>query len=195
MPKGLRMSEELYREQCAKRSRWQRASEVNTDNGTKADTSATDARWQGPDGSTPGRGAASSPTLQRPPAGTTDAPPLASAAGGHLIAHVVEPLKYRNKPTNGYASKKEAKRAVILRQLRDAGVISDLREQVPYLLIPKAIGPDGRCVERAAKYVADFVYRHGGAEVVEDCKGMRTDAYILKRKLMLMVHGIRITET
>lgn len=156
MAKGLRMTEQQYAEDAAKRSRW---------------------------------------SNQRPPAGTTDAPPLASAAGGHLIAHVVEPLKYRNKPTNGYASKKEAKRAAQLALEAAAGAITDLREQVPYLLVPKAVGADGRVVERAASYVADFVYLRDGQEVVEDCKGMRTAHYILKRKLMLMVHGIRITET
>ena len=33
-----------------------------------------------------------------------------------------------------------------------------------------------------------------GKTVVEDTKGMRTDVYRIKRKLMLHVHGIRITE-
>lgn len=104
--------------------------------------------------------------------------------------------KYGNKRTNGYASKREAKRAAQLKQMQAAGAISGLREQVAYLLVPKAIGSDGKVVERAAHYVADFVYRNGlGHEIVEDCKGMRTDVYRLKRKLMLMVHGIRILET
>jgi hypothetical protein len=30
--------------------------------------------------------------------------------------------------------------------------------------------------------------------VVEDAKGVRTDEYILKRKLMLLVHGVKIRE-
>ena len=173
---GLRMSEDLYAEQCAKRARWQ-------------------------------RGSASSPSNQRPVAAPTSAagngagrpslPP--SAATGHPIAHVFEPAtasKYRNVKTNGYASKREAKRAAALKAMEAAGLISDLREQVTYLIVPKAIGADGKVVERAAHYVADFVYRNGlGHEIVEDCKGMRTDVYRLKRKLMLMVHGIRILET
>ena len=53
---------------------------------------------------------------------------------------------------------------------------------------------DGRCVERAAHYIADFVYMEDGKKVVEDTKGFRTKDYILKRKLMLMVHNIRIKE-
>lgn len=115
------------------------------------------------------------------------------------VAHVVEPpapSKYRNQKTDGYASKKEARRAAELKHLAQTGAVSDLREQVAYLIVPKAIGPDGRVIERAAHYVADFVYRDAtGREVVEDTKGMRTDVYKLKRKLMLMVHGIRIVET
>jgi hypothetical protein len=33
-----------------------------------------------------------------------------------------------------------------------------------------------------------------GKFVVEDAKGIRTDIYKIKRKLMLQVHGIQITE-
>jgi hypothetical protein len=116
----------------------------------------------------------------------------------HAVAHVIEPpapSKYHNKRTNGYASKKEAKRAAELQRLAAAGKITDLREQVRFIIVPKAIGEDGRIIERASFYQADFVYRSGGEEIVEDCKGMRTPYYVLKRKLMLMVHGIRILET
>jgi len=52
-----------------------------------------------------------------------------------------------------------------------------------------------RCVERACDYVADFVYMNkDGQKVVEDTKGYKTKDYIIKRKLMLMFHGIRIRE-
>lgn len=97
--------------------------------------------------------------------------------------------KYKNKPKDGYASKKEANRAAMLKLMQLAGDISDLREQVEYELIPKQDG------ERAVKYRADFVYkdRHG-ILVAEDVKGFRTDSYIIKRKLMLFVHGVKITE-
>lgn len=98
--------------------------------------------------------------------------------------------KYGNRRTNGYASEKEMHRAADLWLLQRVGVIQDLREQVSYLLIPK------QGEERACSYVADFVYREtGGAEIVEDCKGFRTSEYIIKRKLMLFVHGIAILET
>ena len=50
-------------------------------------------------------------------------------------------------------------------------------------------------IERPVRYVADFVYLENGIEVVEDCKGVRTKEYVIKRKLMLFLKGIRIRET
>ena len=88
-----------------------------------------------------------------------------------------------------FDSQKERDRWCILKLLERAGRISDLRRQVTYELIPKQTG------ERACSYVADFVYRENGELVVEDCKGFRTEAYKIKKKLMLWVHGIRIKET
>ena len=77
-----------------------------------------------------------------------------------------------------------------LRILERAGKISDLKRQVKYELIPKQKG------ERACTYLADFVYKDSdGNTVVEDTKGVKTDAYRIKKKLMLLVHGIRIKET
>ena len=52
----------------------------------------------------------------------------------------------------------------------------------------------GKVLERATYYVADFVYEENGKKVVEDTKGVKTKDYILKRKLMLWVHGIRVRE-
>ena len=44
-------------------------------------------------------------------------------------------------------------------------------------------------------YYADFVYKDKeGVLHVEDTKGFKTKDYIIKRKLMLHVHGIRIHE-
>jgi hypothetical protein len=81
-----------------------------------------------------------------------------------------------------------------LKLLQDGKQIERLREQVPYELIPsQKVGT--KVAERPCSYVADFVYLENGLEVVEDCKGMRTADYIIKRKLMLWVHGIRIKET
>ena len=64
--------------------------------------------------------------------------------------------------------------------------ISDIR---PYEKNP-------RKNDEAVKYVADFTYTDAntGYFVVEDVKGFRTKDYIIKRKLMLWVHHIRIKE-
>ena len=106
--------------------------------------------------------------------------------------------KYHNrKVTQGgetFDSVKEYRRFCELRLLERAGAVTDLRRQVKFELIP-AQRVDDKVVERACSYVADFTYMENGQQVVEDAKGMRTQEYRLKRKLMLWVHGIRIRET
>lgn len=102
--------------------------------------------------------------------------------------------KYRNVKTNGYASRKESKHALQLKLLQRAGLISNLQEQVKYELIPSQKDNGGKVLERACSYIADFVYVENGETVVVDTKGMRTAEYIIKRKLMLYVHGIKIKE-
>lgn len=106
--------------------------------------------------------------------------------------------KYHSTPTevNGirFDSKREANRWAELRILERAGKIQKLKRQVKYLLIPSQYR-DGKCVEREATYIADFVYIKDGHLVVEDCKGFRTPEYKLKRKLMLQIYDIRLVET
>ena len=89
-------------------------------------------------------------------------------------------------------SKKEAARWQELNLMLRARLIEDLQRQVRFELIPKQDG------ERACTYIADFVYidRKTGEKIVEDVKSpaTRTEAYRIKRKLMLLVHGIRIRE-
>lgn len=124
--------------------------------------------------------------------------------------------KYYNKKVtvNGikFDSRKEARRYTELCLAVRAGKISDLKTQVEYELIPAQyeeistgeiyrrgekkgeLKKKRTCVEKAVKYVADFVYTANGKTVVEDTKGMRTKDYIIKRKLMLYVHHIRIRE-
>lgn len=85
-----------------------------------------------------------------------------------------------------FDSVKEYHRWGCLRLLERAGRISDLKRQVRFELIPKQVG------ESSCSYIADFVYNEDGKQVVEDCKGYKTDVYKIKKKLMLWVHGIRI---
>ena len=115
--------------------------------------------------------------------------------------------------TDGYDSKKEAKRAAELRWLQRAGKIRDLREQVEYVLIEpkyeeiprigkrgKPIKPKRVCVERGLSYWADFVYVDckTGETVVEDAKGYKGGAtyqiFVNKRKMMLEKYGIKVRE-
>ena len=107
--------------------------------------------------------------------------------------------KYGSKKVNGYASTKEAKRAEILKLKQQNGVISELREQVSFELLPKqeVLGFNGKliCGRRAMKYIADFVYIENGEQVVEDTKGFRTPEYKRKANLMRRIHGIIIKET
>lgn len=105
--------------------------------------------------------------------------------------------KYRSqKITVGgitFDSKKESKRFSELYLLERAGQITNLQRQVPFELIPSQ-RIDGKVVEYPCKYIADFVYEKDGQKVVEDTKGFKTKDYIIKRKLMLSVYGIRIHE-
>ena len=117
--------------------------------------------------------------------------------------------KYHNKKVVAggtvFDSKREAHRWGVLQFLQDRGEISDLQRQVKFVLIPTQREPDtigpkggkrpGKTLEREVAYIADFTYRDkDGKLVVEDSKGFRSPEYILKRKLMLWVFGIRISE-
>lgn len=104
-------------------------------------------------------------------------------------------MKYNNKKTvlDGitFDSKKEATRYAQLKILEVGKVITDLRLQVPFELIPAQKG--GLRKELPMSYVADFVYTENGKKVIEDAKGVRTKDYVIKRKLMKMI-GLEITE-
>lgn len=108
-----------------------------------------------------------------------------------------------------FDSIREGKRYKELKLLERAGIITGLQRQVKYVLIPaqresssetytkgknKGCPKPGKLIERESSYIADFVYVQDGTIIVEDAKGVRTEAYILKRKLMLKEHGIRIHE-
>lgn len=94
-------------------------------------------------------------------------------------------MKYHNKKViiDGliFDSKKEANRYKELSLLEKAGAIQNLQMQKVLL-------------EKKCSYIADFVYTENGQMVVEDAKGMRIKDYIIKRKLMLFMNGIRIKE-
>ena len=93
-----------------------------------------------------------------------------------------------------FDSRKEANRWFELKMLQKAHVIRNLNRQVTFELIPEQ-KEGNRIIERACSYKADFVYDDAdGNFVVEDTKGVKTKDYVIKRKLMLYMHGIRIKE-
>lgn len=119
--------------------------------------------------------------------------------------------KYHNhkvkRDGESFDSKKEMRRYAELQIMQSAGMISGLQRQKKFVLIPAQREPDtvgkrggrikGKVIEREVVYYSDFFYyTKEGDAVVEDVKSeaTKTPQYILKRKLMLHVHGIRIRE-
>lgn len=122
--------------------------------------------------------------------------------------------KYYNQKTytsDGikHDSRKEANRWAELKLLQRAGEISDLQRQVEFELIPnqyevvekissktgKPLKPETKLVERKVCYIADFVYTDkDGNRVVEDTKSeiTQTPVFVVKRKLMLYIHGVKV---
>lgn len=91
------------------------------------------------------------------------------------------PHKYGAKKVrdDGYTfdSAAEHRRYRELRLLERAGAIHDLRVHPVYVL-------RGAGNVRVCRYIADFTYVEPGRGVVtEDVKGVRTQVYLLKRKL------------
>ena len=96
-------------------------------------------------------------------------------------------LKYGNKKTTvegiTFDSAKEANRYRELKMLEISGLISDLKIQQRFEIVPKAGGN-----KRARFYVADFTYLEGGKKIIEDVKSpiTRSNAvYTLKKALVL----------
>ena len=114
---------------------------------------------------------------------------------GNANASTKSKYHSRKQPIDGYvfASKREAQRYSELKMLEKAGEISNLELQKRFELIPsQRIG--GKVVERPCYYVCDFAYCEGGKQVIEDAKGMKTEVYKIKKKLMLYKYGITIKE-
>ena len=104
--------------------------------------------------------------------------------------------KYGNSTASGFDSNKEARRFRELELLVKAGIVRNLQLQVRFEVVPKQQGENG------VYYVADFVYEElvsgRWEKVVEDVKSeptRKSREYVIKRKLMLYRHGIRIKQT
>lgn len=129
---------------------------------------------------------------------------------------------HAEKTEDGYASKKEARRASELRLMEQAGQIKNLQEQKRFVLVPAIYETESgklvkdwaekpkkelerqygklKILERSLAYVSDFVYEQDGETIVEDVKGYKKSntavyrIFVAKRKLMLHEYGIRVVE-
>ena len=95
------------------------------------------------------------------------------------------PSKYKNTPTHvdgwRFDSKREATRYSDLKMLKEFGEIEFFLRQVPFHL-PGNI-----------KYIVDFViFWKDGRVTFEDVKGMETDTFKLKKKLVEDVYPVEI---
>lgn len=108
-----------------------------------------------------------------------------------------------------FDSKKEMNRYYVLKKMEAGGEICNLQRQVKYKLLSKIeeevpvqlktkVGTKKVTLFRETYYIADFVYNTpDGEEVIEDVKAsqkFQDPIYKLKKKLMYMIHHIKIKE-
>lgn len=107
-----------------------------------------------------------------------------------------------------FDSKREMQRYLVLKDAESKGLIYCLTLQPKFELIPavretyiKHLKTKDKECERtlqlAITYTADFSYYFGKEYVVEDCKiskSLQPKEYVLKKKMMLALKGIKIKE-
>jgi hypothetical protein len=107
-----------------------------------------------------------------------------------------------------FDSKKEMQRYLALKDAQEKGLISDLKLQVRFELIP-AVKEEyvehlktkdrikTRTLQLPITYTCDFLYIKDGETIVEDVKAspkMLPKEYTLKKKMMFALKGIKIKE-
>lgn len=108
--------------------------------------------------------------------------------------------KYRAKKVNTeegvFDSMREYKRWILLKEREEKGEISNLQRQVTYQVMPRLTDENGKFKYHPIKYVADFVYTDNatGKQIIEDSKGIKTEVYKIKKKLMYWQYKIEIKE-
>ena len=115
--------------------------------------------------------------------------------------------KYKNEKVEfdgiKFDSKRERDRYMVLKDAERRGVISELKCQPKFTLIPAQYHEEAKqlktkvkmvkkCDFLAITYTGDFQYVKDGKVVVEDVKGMGTPEYKLKEKMMAYFHHIII---
>lgn len=126
---------------------------------------------------------------------------------GHLAAEMDSSSKRTSKYNNTkieedgikFDSQKEYRRYKALKVLERAGQISNLKHHVAFELAPQVKYSTAKKAKPALRYEADFTYMENGKLVVEDVKSKDVTAkdkvYIIKKHLMMWVHGIEIRES
>lgn len=113
------------------------------------------------------------------------------AQRGRSRVRGVAPKAMRTLGVVVFASKGEMERYCALVLMEKAGMIRHLDRQREFVLEVNGV--------KVCSYVADFVYEEnwedGWRGVVEDYKGMATEVYKLKKKLMWACHSVKIRET
>ena len=87
-----------------------------------------------------------------------------------------------NTPIYTFDSKSEYFRFIDLQTLCKAGIITDLKIHVPFLLQEKYINANNENIKEI-RYEADFTYYKDGKFIIEDVKGFITDLFKMKKKL------------
>ena len=82
-----------------------------------------------------------------------------------------------------HQSIKEARRCDELTMLEKSHVISNLQQQ-PKFILQEKFKWEGK-TERAISYSPDFMYIENGQVILEDVKGMETEVFRIKKKLLL----------
>lgn len=112
---------------------------------------------------------------------------LVHSIGYNCRGKIKNHSKYSSEPSSVdgfiFHSKKEANRYKELLLMKNAGLIENLQLQPLFILQTGFIYKGKK--ERAITYIADFQYTENGKTIVEDVKGMQTDVYKIKRKLLL----------
>ena len=119
---------------------------------------------------------------------------------GRFKAHPIE-TEYGH-----FDSKSEYERYLLLLDMERNGLITDLKRQVTYELLPQQtkvvrkalktkVKEVVKVVERPMQYTCDFTYYKDGEYVAEEFKGSKyciDDSIRIKKKLLYYVHGIEL---
>lgn len=124
----------------------------------------------------------------------------------HRLTLVVTTKPQQGEDWIRFHSRREAVRYTDLAQQQARDDIRELRRQVafPLLVCSQTAKVNGRfAIETIGRYIADFVYiepepgtsKESWRQVVEDCKGWKTEMYRWKKKHFEAQYGMTIRET